>query len=458
MAEEVRSTDTALNADWGCILRNIVKRWWMILLAAVTAASGAYILAAEFYRPTYSATATYVVSTRGNSTTVYSNLNAASELAAVFTDILNSNVLKERVEAETGMELDATIRATLLPDTNLLDLRVTADGPEKAFFIIRSLIENHGIITSKVMENAVLQVLKAPRVPTVPDVALDNYHIAQKAALIAAAIAACIVGIVSYFSDTLKNAREAEHKIDAQFLGAIYHERKYKTLRARIRGKKQGLLITDPSVGFHFVESYKNLRTRIEHRMAEGSGKTLLVTSLMEGEGKSTVAANLALALAQKSKKVILIDCDTTAPAINELMGLSRPKDLQLRSFTLGYSGEVEPLWSKEYGMYLLPARPMRGAVEFFLGGAMEAMLVSLARKMDYIILDAPPVMAGPETECLSALAQKVLFVVQQDVARAKDVNDAIDAIEAGGAHLIGCVLNNVQVSPLFNRSEEGGA
>ena len=92
MAEEVRSTDTALNADWGCILRNIVKRWWMILLAAVTAASGAYILAAEFYRPTYSATATYVVSTRRNSTTVYSNLNAASELAAVFTDILNSNV------------------------------------------------------------------------------------------------------------------------------------------------------------------------------------------------------------------------------------------------------------------------------------------------------------------------------------------------------------------------------
>lgn len=146
--------------------------------------------------------------------------------------------------------------------------------------------------------------------------------------------------------------------------------------------------------------------------MAEGSGKTLLVTSLMEGEGKSTVAANLAFAFAQKSKKVILIDCDTTAPAINELMGLSRPKDLQLRSFTLGYSGEVEPLWSEEYGMYLLPARPMRGAVEFFLGGAMEAMLVSLARKMDYIILDAPPVMAGPETECLSALAQKVLFVV----------------------------------------------
>ena len=107
---------------------------------------------------------------------VYSNLNAASELAAVFTDILNSNVLKERVEAETGMELDATIRATLLPDTNLLDLRVTADEPEKAFFIIRSLIENHGIITSKVMENAVLQVLKAPRVPT----AVSYTHLAVR--------------------------------------------------------------------------------------------------------------------------------------------------------------------------------------------------------------------------------------------------------------------------------------
>jgi capsular polysaccharide biosynthesis protein len=166
-------------------------------------------------------------------------------------------VLKERVEAETGMELDATIRATLLPDTNLLDLKVTADEPEKAFFIIRSLIENHGIITSKVMENAVLQVLKAPRVPTVPDVALDNYDVAQKAALIAVAIAACIVGIVSYFSDTLKNTQEAEHKIGAQLLGAIYHERKYKTLRAHT-GEKQGLLITDPSVGFRFVESYKN--------------------------------------------------------------------------------------------------------------------------------------------------------------------------------------------------------
>lgn len=447
---EQNEAPAAMMIDWGCIIRAVLKRWEVIVLAAIISAVGAYILAGELYSPRYSATTTYVVSERSESVNVYSSLDAASDLAEAFTDILNSNILKEKVSLQTGLSMDnVKIRASLISDTNLLDLKVTTDRPEDAFFILEALIEHHDIVTSKVMGNAVLQTLKAPTVPTVPDNVRNNKGIAVKAGIAAAVAAAVTLGIICYLSDTVKNAEQAAELIDAKLLSVIHHENSRVRIGKGGLSVKRRLLIHLPSCGFHFSETFKNLRARVEHRMAEDQGKILLIASAAKGEGRTTVASNLAVAFAQKNKRVVLIDCNTVAPAIASLFSVTREKDMMLKrfSYSIGTNTDYSVLRNEDTRLYIVTTVRMNGAAEFFLGASMKRMLEILSTKFDYIILDSPGFDEGIEGECLARLASHTLLVVRQDDQKAKRINDMIDTVSAAGSKVIGFVFNDVKAS-----------
>ena len=125
----------------------------------------------------------------------------------------------------------------------------------------------------------------------------------------------------AYLRDTVKSEDEVESKLDTKLLAAVHHERKYKTFRAALAHKKTSILITNPTTGFLFVETFKKLRTRVEYQMRRSHGKVVMVTSVLEDEGKSTVSVNLALAMARKYRNVLLIDADMKKPAVHKILG-----------------------------------------------------------------------------------------------------------------------------------------
>ena len=158
----------------------------------------------------------------------------------------------------------------------------------------------------------------------------------RKYAVIGMGLMMALLALIDYLKDDIKNEKEVEQKLDAKLFGTVYHEVKNKTLRGKIRKIKKGLLVTDPTCSFMFVENYKKLRTKLMYKTKQERGKVILVTSVMENEGKSTVAANIALTLAQKDEKVVLIDGDMRRPAIYKILEKKLKKEQEIGEYLNG--------------------------------------------------------------------------------------------------------------------------
>ena len=285
------------------VVQDVLKRWLLIVLAAVVIGVGAYIRTDLSYSPVYSATTTYVVTARGSSSSVFSNISTTTTLATVFEELLNSSLLRKNILEELGTpSFNGTITATVVPDTNLINVRVTASDPRTAFLVSQAIIDHHEDLTYQVLDTTALEVLHAPTVPFAPSNGNNAMGQMKRMAVLTAAAVAAALAVHSFLRKTVRSEYEANKVLDCECLGEIPHERKHKTLKARLSRRKTSILITNSATGFRFVENIRKLRRRVE-RLADGC-KVIMVTSLLENEGKSTVAVNLALSLAQKQQRL----------------------------------------------------------------------------------------------------------------------------------------------------------
>ena len=439
------------------LVQDVLKRWLVVVLAALAVGIGTYIYTDATYAPVYRTTTTFVVTTRGSSTSVYSNLSSTSNLAGLFTELLNSSIMRKTILQETDISsFDGTIDTAVVPNTNLITMTVTDSDPRMAFLAAQAIIEHHESLTYQVIDDIGLEVLQYPAVPTSPTNQNFAFHQMKKAAVIAALAATALLAILSYLRDAVRSGTEAREKLDCSYLGEISHERKYKTVFALLRRKKTSILITNPVTSFRFVESIRKLRRRVEQHM--DGGKVLMVTSLLENEGKSTVAVNLALAMEQKGKRVLLIDCDLRKPACGMVLGQSK--------FTYGLNdilGGKENLSEcflryQNSDMYMLLAkRGEQNTGDLLISPRMNALLDWARECFDFIVLDLPPMSAASDAEGMADLADASLLVVRQNAAAAPALNNAVASLDGHKAKVLGCVLNNVYATQLSTGQSYGG-
>src|SRR6266567_2260639 len=305
--------------------------------------------------------------------------------------------------------------------------------------------------------------LKSTNIHLVDTALVPSYPVRPKKLLniALALLAGLILGVsLAFVQDSLdhslKNLEEVEVLLSVPALAMIPVKRPLgRQLRQLGNGKGRLLAAMNGNLGLEVLnhatsavaESFRSLRTSTLLSMAMRPPQTVLVTSSKAGEGKTTTAVNLALALAQQQGEVLIIDCDMRNPGVARVLSLD--SEIGLSTVLTGRDtldaslqrfSALPNLWALTTGP--LPPNP----AELLSSGRMAEILRELQTRFRHIVIDSPPLLLVTDATILSALADGVILVVQAGLTPRKAVVRACRVLHWAGAKTLGVVLNKVDL------------
>lgn len=246
---------------------------------------------------------------------------------------------------------------------------------------------------------------------------------------------------VEFLDDTVRSTDDVDrHARGVPILATIPAVTEWKN-----REKTKLISVEDPtSTG---SEAYRSLRTSLQFIGLRRPLRTILVTSPMASEGKTTTLANLAVTLARAGRRVVCVDCDLRRPRLNEFFG--RPNSIGFTSVLLGdqpLSSALQTVAEIAGGsLRLLASGPLPPNPAELLGTARATeLLAALAAEADFVLLDAPPLLPITDAVVLSSQADGVLLVATSQVTSRRHLSRAVDLLQQAEADTIGIVLNGV--------------
>lgn len=196
------------------------------------------------------------------------------------------------------------------------------------------------------------------------------------------------------------------------------------------------------------AEQFRALRTNIEFAQLDRELKSVLVTSSIPAEGKSTVSSNLAYVVAQTEKKVLIVDADLRKPTVHRTFNLNNEQGLTtlLANNDLKFNKVVQH--SKDLNLYFLPSGPIPPNPSEMLGSVkMTALMRELEKYFDLVIYDAPPLTAVADSQIIATKVDGVLLITRYGYTKKEEVKQAKKLLDNVNSNLLGFVMNGQPVS-----------
>jgi len=434
--------------DIGILLENFIRAfaqlWWIFVIVISIYSSVCFFRAKESYSPYYKTSATFVVTM--NQAGVYSdsyyNTATAEQMAKTFPYILNSGILQKVVAEDLGMDyVPGSIQAIAVDNQNLFELSVTGSDPQQIYDVLQSVIRNYPSVAEYVIGDTQLHILDETGVPTEAMNQPDFMPAAKAGAKKSASVCLVILILFAFARNTVRTEEDLKKISNIKCLGSIPAAR----VKKRTKAENELIILGNKKLPHSFREAVRTLRMRLLKECRSKNSKVIMVTSSMPGEGKSTITVNLALALAQKEYKVILIDGDLRHPSLAKTLGIG--KDYYGFGFydvIIGESSLEDALisYSNNDIKMLLGSKAVESTESLLSSSKAKNVIEEAAAIADYVIIDTPPAGMLADASIIAKYSDSAVFVVRQDGVRKDRVVEAVQNLSETGVHMAGCVLN----------------
>jgi capsular exopolysaccharide synthesis family protein len=300
---------------------------------------------------------------------------------------------------------------------------------------LSTMENNYGLLLSNTQQGAVntLTIIEFAELPSSPIGNMKGLTILLAAA-VGFVLAACEAYLLEYLDDTLKSPDVVMRMFSAPIIGRIFEQ---------ADGINETQLY-DPDTSNHtLTEPFRALRTAIDFADMDQPLKKILVTSPDVGDGKTSVAVNLALSIAKKDKKVFLLDGDLRKPKIHKLFNLANDNglaDLALARAAFNWRSRIKSF--REVDVLTAGNTPPDPA-ELLSSETMNLFLSELDEVADVVIIDGPPLFVA-DAMILASKVDGVLVVVRPAHTRRSLAKAAVEQIKLVGTRVVGVVLNRI--------------
>ncbi|WP_427006384.1 polysaccharide biosynthesis tyrosine autokinase [Pseudarthrobacter sp. H2] len=425
----------------------ILRRSWILIVGATLAGlllgGGMSVLT----KPIYIAETQLFVAIQSSGTVqelqqgnTFSQARVQSYVQTVKSPIVLQPVIDSLGLAATADELAGSVKASAELNTVLINISVASGSPVQAAAtaqaVASSLIQAIDSLekpktggTSPV-SLSIIKPATAPAAPSLPNTKLNLVV----GFLVGLVIGAGVAVLRALLDNRIRGEADLRRLTDIPLLGGISFD--HDAIRKP--------LLTQAAPQSPRAESFRQLRTNLQFANVSGHAKSVLVTSSLPGEGKSTTATNLAIALAQAGQTVCLIDADLRRPMINEYLGLDRNAGLTTALVGAADVNDLLQPWGAD-GLFILSSGQIPPNPSELLGSPeMKNLIVGLEDAFDTVIIDAPPLLPVTDAAVLSQHVGGVMVVVGAQKLRQADLDKSLGALRLVGANILGVVLNRL--------------
>jgi succinoglycan biosynthesis transport protein ExoP len=422
------------------LVRVVSRRWRLFLIVLVACVAGA-AAAAWLQTPIYQTSAILVATTGGDlggdegasreivagrATTLSQFATTAPVLAAAVSTAARETGLPERSPTKVEAQANGV--------TPFLTLVVSDPDPRWAQAVANAYVTSLPLALQPIDPTVAaaardVQVLSPAALPTVPTSPNKEVYLAL-GLFLGTVLAVGVVVLREALDRQVHDAATVGDELDLPVLGTVplHDARQVLPIRSSPNSPR--------------AEAYRAVQANLASATPEGFPRVLIVTSTSTGEGTTTLAANLALALAGSGRRVVLVDANLRAPASNSLFDLpAEPGLVEVLAGTALLTGCLQPVDGTS--LYVLSAgRPSHDPVQRLTSERMGEVLSALEQDHDTVIIDTPPVLPVADALFLAPHASAVVLVARESETSTDKLQQARDALRRVRAPLLGVVIN----------------
>ncbi|MDR1734165.1 MAG: polysaccharide biosynthesis tyrosine autokinase [Oscillospiraceae bacterium] len=446
--------------DIGRILRTLLRFSWAILLSAATFAGALYYYSKVNQGTNYSAQATFAL-TRIMYVKEVRNAGTDDEVIVsyptrVFYTSADENRNMALLHSDSVIDrIDTYLGNKYGPDRIRNSVRIAGTGVAAIFQV--SVYDSDPTLCNEVLDAVIriypeyltrfestigIEMIRRPNPAAGVGYGPNVKKMTLFGAVVGGGMIVALLVLLDLTKNTLRSATEVRKRTAERLLGMIPWQNTRRGSKKDDSGRVQCIL-DKRNVSFDFIENIKAIRTKIENTAADWEGKVFAFTSTFEAEGKTTLAINIACALAQKGNNVLLIDCDLRKSAVMAGMGLEAPEGIGLIPILKGaaeYESGVK--YVKQMRFFVMPSGGATDNATELLGSAAMRRVIERAREsFDYVLLDTPPARVVADCLAVTPFTDGIIYAIRYDYARIAQVTDTMDELSRVGAKFVGSVL-----------------